>query len=211
MKTKYLLSLVAVCFYALSINAQMGYQVAVSDPSTGKPKANETVSIEIILSDNAGTALARSSQSVTTNDFGVATVEIGDASTFGNMDWGKLPLWISASVDGVTLGKTQVLTVPVAEHAIHTGTLTPDILAGTWKCASRDKYKFSATGEFTYTFNDSDGPWSKSGQYEIQGNTICMYYHEHDPDKPSGFILTYSPSRNSIIGSGMWGSGEYKK
>lgn len=92
-----------------SSGAQIGYQVAVIDQSKGEPKANESVSVSISLTDNAGTVIFTDTRTETTDDFGIISMQIGTSSTFDNVDWSKLPLWISATVDGVTISKTQVL------------------------------------------------------------------------------------------------------
>ncbi len=108
--------------------AQIGYQVSLLDPSSGTPRANETVEIEIEVSDNEGKSIIKETKEATSNEFGLLTLKIGDAQSFSNMDWSKLPLWISAKVGEVVIGKSQILNVPVAEYAKASGTLTTDIL-----------------------------------------------------------------------------------
>lgn len=156
-------------------NAQIGYQVAVVDQATGEPKANTAVSITVTITDNAGSVIESSSQSATTNDFGVISLQIGNESTFANTDWTKLPLWISATVDGVSLGKTQILTVPVAEHAKHTGELTPEILAGTWRHSTAGDtitITFTSDGAFTWVYSEKGYTQTARGTYEIDGNFV---------------------------------------
>ena len=45
----------------------------------------------------------------------------------------KLPFYISVTADGTLIGKSQILTVPVAEYAKTAGTvLTKEMIVGTW-------------------------------------------------------------------------------
>ena len=172
-------------------NAQIGYQVAVVDQTTGEPKANTDVSVTVTITDNAGGMITTSSQSATTNDFGVISLQIGNESTFANTDWTKLPLWIAATVDGVSLGKTQILTVPVAEHAKHTGVLTKKKLKRTWSCHHEE---YTETYAFTETTCVQSG-WnnSQTWRYYIQGNIIVLI-----DGKDSDFLI-YVPEINALV------------
>ena len=105
-------------------NAQIGYQVALLNTATGEARANETVTVELTINNSAGTTIYSGSQTATTNELGILSLAVGDATTFDNVDWSKLPLYISATVDGTLIGRTQILNVPVAEYAKRTGTLT---------------------------------------------------------------------------------------
>ncbi len=183
---------------AIAVNAQIGYQVALMDQSTGKPRANETVSVTVTISDNAGTNICQSTQNATTNDFGMLSVQVGNASSFSNVDWSKLPLWVSATVGGVTIGKSQILNIPVAEHAKHWGTLTKEMLTSkTWS------QKHSYGGRTTITFSqnsytvidvDEDGrSYSESGTYCIENNSVFL--------KRAGWgtVLQYSAQLNMLF------------
>ncbi|MCM1504215.1 MAG: hypothetical protein NC127_03355 [Muribaculum sp.] len=212
MKKKALI-LAIIASAAVGLNAQIGYQVAVMDQATGKPKANKEVSVKVELTDNAGSVIASTEQSAMTNDFGVVSVQVGGSSTFDNMDWRKLPLWVSATVDGVNVGKTQVLTVPVAEHSKHYGLLTPQILAGKWTYTgngSKQEYSFSASGGYTYTRYEKteSGGWfvdsKASGSYEIDGNMVYMF-SSSEATRP----MRWSPSRNVLTPAD--GGGIYTK
>lgn len=68
------------------------------------------------------------------NDFGVLSLSIGNADTFANVDFSKMPFYIEVSANGVNIGKSQILSVPVAEYAKRTGELTKEMLVGTWVC-----------------------------------------------------------------------------
>lgn len=200
MKKKALI-LAIIASAAVGLNAQIGYQVAVMDQATGKPKANKEVSVKVELTDNAGSVIASTEQSATTNDFGVVSVQVGGSSTFDNMDWRKLPLWVSATVDGVNVGKTQVLTVPVAEYTKHYGKLTPQLLSSK-KWTMSDGYggagslTFTSNGNMTRTYSSEGGTESVSGSYEIVGDMIIQRY---SGEANNGAAYIYMPERNAIF------------
>ena len=192
---QYILVAVAALAGMFGASAQIGYQVAVVDQTTGEPKVNASVSVTVTITDNAGAEITKTSQSATTNDFGVVSLQIGNESTFADTDWSKLPLWISATVDGVSLGKTQILTVPVAAHAMHTGHLTVKKLVGKWSHDGKS-YTFSSSG--TFTARTSSESWS--GRYEISGDLVLAY-------ESGGYseLFFYSPKTGklyNIDGSG---------
>ena len=120
---RFLFSAVALCVCG-AVQAQIGYQVTLHDQKTGEPRANETVGVTVTLTDNAGGTIYTQTQSATSDAFGVLSLTVGNAQTFDNVDWTKLPFWVSASVGGISLGRTQVLNVPVAEYAKRTGAIT---------------------------------------------------------------------------------------
>lgn len=168
---------VMVC--SLSASAQIGYQVSVLDQATGEPRANENISVLIELSNSAGDVILAESKAAVTNDFGVVSLQVGSESTFDGMDWSKLPLFISATVDGVLIGKSQVLTVPVAEYAKKTGVLTKEILCGkTWTHTGeygRESFSFSVEDTYRCSSTDRYGKVETvGGSYEIEGNTIFL-------------------------------------
>ena len=185
---QYILAAFAALAGVFGASAQIGYQVAVVDQATGEPKVNASVSVTVTITDNAGAEITKTTQSATTNDFGVVSLQIGSESTFADTDWSKLPLWISATVDDVSLGKTQILTVPVAEHAKHTGSLTVEKLVGEWTCNTKTnitvKITFSSTGSYTEVYADPISGYVETtkGTYVIDGNLVAtsgasFYYY----------------------------------
>ena len=162
---------IAPCY----ISAQIGYQVTVLDTATGEPRANESISATITITDAAGGTICSDVKTATTDEFGVLSLEVGNSDTFADVDWNKLPLYISATVDGVMIGRTQVLSVPVAEYAKQTGTLTKEILCSkTWSGVGGDGFtisiSFSSSGSFSYTGLNK----SISGHYGLCGNTVGL-------------------------------------
>ncbi|MEZ3590363.1 MAG: hypothetical protein K1V84_04950 [Muribaculaceae bacterium] len=178
MKKIMLFIVVMVC--SLSASSQIGYQVSVLDQATGSPRANENVSVLIELTNSVGDLILAESKTGVTNDFGVVSLQVGLESTFDGMDWGKLPLFISATVDGVLIGKSQVLTVPVAEYAKKTGVLTEEILCGkTWSHVGEyttSSCSFGSGGTFRFSKFDKISNKNEviSGTYDIDGNSVFL-------------------------------------
>lgn len=131
----------------VAVKGQIGYQVTLLNTATGEPRANETVSVYLDITDSAGGVIYSGTQTATSNDFGVLSLTVGNATTFDNVDWSKLPFFVSATVDGTLIGRSQILSVPVAEYAKHTGQLTPEILCSkTWT-------SIYAGGAYTETYS----------------------------------------------------------
>ena len=181
-------------------HAQIGYQVSLLDQATGAPRVNEYVTVKIDLTDNAGSVICSETHSATTNEFGIISVTIGDADTFARMDWSRLPLWISATVEGVVIGKSQVLNVPVAEYAKRTGLLTKEKLCSkSWTCSTyyddgTITLTFSQSG--TATYYNSYRQSSESFSYEIDGNTVILYSYAQDAQL---IVAHYLPQRDAFI------------
>ena len=112
--------------------AQIGYQISLLNTATGEPRANENITVTATITNSAGQMIYTTNQQARTNDFGVLSLSIGNAGTFENVDFTKLPFYIEVTANGVQVGKSQILCVPVAEYAKRTGELTKDILVGTW-------------------------------------------------------------------------------
>ncbi len=201
---KRFLYLLVALIIPVAMNAQIGYQVALMDQSTGKPRANETVSVTVTISDNAGNVICSETSSATTNNFGMLALQVGDANTFNAVDWSNLPLWVTATVGGVTIGKTQILSVPVAEHAKHYGVLTPKILASkTWHDDYKTSISFSENGTFTYvtyTGSADHKPRRFSGKYYISANAVYIYSNGAaiELDLSDGFFM-YFPEMNALV------------
>ena len=160
--------------------AQIGYQVTLLNTATGEPRANETVNVTVEITNSAGGVVCSETKSATTNDFSILSVAVGNSETFAETDWSKLPFFISATVDGVMIGKSQLLSVPVAEHAKHTGELTRDFLNGKRlkPVGGPSSWSISFTKDkCTRDYND-EAP--NIGAYYIIGNVIVYHYSDSD-------------------------------
>ena len=108
----------ALATFSMAAQAQIGYQVSLLNTATGEPRANVTVNAQVTITDSQDNTIYTGSQQATTNDFGVLSLAVGDANTFANADTGKMPFFISVSVDGTLIGRSQILfkgVVRVAE------------------------------------------------------------------------------------------------
>lgn len=176
--------------------AQIGYQVSLLNSATGEPRVAETVNVEVTLSNSEGGIICTEKKTETTNDFGILSLVIGNQNTFADVDWTKLPFFVSVSVDGKLVGKTQILTVPVAEYAKKTGVLTKEMLVGTW--TDSDEYSssltFSLEGTCSYKHFYIDGGSRESlYNYYIDGNQIILI------DDKEGYTINYVKELNVLI------------
>lgn len=194
---------ISILLFATSAKAQVGYQVSLLNKATGEPRANTTVNATITITDSQDGIVYTGTQRATSNDFGVLSLAVGNADTFQKVDTGKMPLFISVSVDGTLIGKTQILSVPMAEVASKLkSSFTKEDLLGTWKMSYTD-YGKTHYEAVTFSSNDSferiykiiynDGSYAPyvityPGTYEIEGNTIFLYYPSTltDPKGKSG-------------------------
>lgn len=181
-----------VCFmFGVAVHAQIGYQVTLLDTATGEPRSNETVNVRVTITDSAGGVVCSETKSATTNDFGILSVAVGSQDTFAGADWSKLPFFIEATVDGVMIGRSQLLTVPVAEHANHTGVLTKEKLKSK-RWVRDDSSSYLTFGEDTYTFHEPGyGAWTH--RYFISGNMVGTY-----GESAVGYLL-YDAEKNVLL------------
>ena len=179
---------------AFSTSAQVGYQVSLLDTKSGEPRANEKTTVLVKISDSKGNIICNETQSVTSDAFGVLSLTVGNETTFSNVDWNNLPLSISASVDGILIGSSSVLNVPVAEYAKATGVLTMEMLVGRTISMYEDcSMTFASNGIATYV-NPTFGPSTERCQFEIDGNNVYVYRDNNI----IGWVFHYSVKNNKF-------------
>ena len=165
--------------YPLVSFAQIGYQVSLLNSATAEPRVNVSVEAEVTITNSDDEEIYKGTQRATSNDFGVIQLTVGNQSTFKDVDWSKLPFFIEVSVDGTVIGKSQILTVPIAEAAKY---LAPGIdiddLVGTWSWKSYygEVYSFTFRRDFSGTLNAKDG--EEQFTYEIEGKNLMIYYSD---------------------------------
>lgn len=173
----------------LGAKAQIGYQIALLNTATGEPRANETVTVSVSLSNSSNEVFYSETKSATTNDFGVLSLSIGNADTFKDVDLTKMPFFIEVTANGVMIGKSQILNVPVAEVAKQLAPIDRNLIVGTWEWSKTGNkpnymhvsYSFNANGTVafdsyeTYTYG---GTYYLSGSlsYKIFGNMILLIW-----------------------------------
>ena len=179
--SRVLLSLFGLLLH-IEMQAQIGYQVSLLNSATGEPRANVSVEAEVTITNSDDEEIYKGTQRATSNDFGVIQLTVGNQSTFKDVDWSKLPFFIEVSVDGTVIGKSQILTVPIAEAAKH---LAPGIdiddLVGTWSYEDGDYVRqivFSKDGMGIRTEKKGDYVDSEDFSYDIEGKNIYIYKNQ---------------------------------
>ena len=164
--------------YPLVSFAQIGYQVSLLNASTGEPRANVSVEAEVTITNSDDEEIYKGTQRATSNDFGVIQLTVGNQSTFKDVDWSKLPFFIEVSVDGTVIGKSQILTVPIAEAAKD---LAPGIdiddLVGTWSYGDGNYVRqivFSKDGTGIRTEKKGEYVDSEDFSCDIEGKNIYV-------------------------------------
>ena len=157
--------------------AQIGYQVSLLNKTTGKPRANVTVDAEVTITNSDDKEIYKGTQRATSNDLGVVQLKVGNQGTFKDVNWNKLPFFIEVSVDGTVIGKSQILTVPIAEAAKY---LVPGIdiedLVGTWSDGYSWTIQFFKNG--TGIFKQYENP--DSFTFDIEGKNVYVCSENSD-------------------------------
>ncbi len=76
------ISIIFITAFIFTASAQVGYQVTLLDTATGEPRANESVSVSLSITDASGSAIFSGNQNATTDNFGILSLEVGNANTF---------------------------------------------------------------------------------------------------------------------------------
>ena len=175
--SRVLLSLFGLLLH-IEMQAQIGYQVSLLNSATGEPRANVLVEAEVTITNSDDEEIYKGTQRATSNDFGVIQLTVGNQSTFKDVDWSKLPFFIEVSVDGTVIGKSQILTVPIAEAAKY---LAPGIdiddLVGTWSYEDGDYVRqivFSKDGMGIRTEKKGEYVDSEDFSCDIEGKNIYI-------------------------------------
>ena len=174
---KLLFSIIVCMLFPVAMFAQIGYQVSLLNSATGEPRANESVTAEVTITDKDNKVVLNTSQKATTNDFGILSLTVGDENTFKEVAIGRLPLYIEVSVEGKMIGKSQILNVPVAEvsNTLKSDFTLDELCGKEWSLWS-GKILFNKEGKYLYTVINPWGNSEQNGEYEIQGNNIYLYH-----------------------------------
>lgn len=180
----------------LGAKAQIGYQIALLNTATGEARANETVTVSVSLSNNANEVFYSETKSATTNDFGVLSLSIGNADTFKNVDLSKMPFFIEVTANGVMIGKSQMLSVPVAEVAKQLAPIDKEKIIGTWT-ANNNGTALSLVIKENGQYEKVNGSYTSSGTYFIVGSNLNLIHSE----KGSTSVSTYVYYDERLYGS----------
>lgn len=129
-----LLSVILISItYTFSQSPQAFKYQAVVRGSTGEILENQAVSFQIsIRNDSAvGTILYQETHTTSTNQFGLANLEIGNgipvSGTFADIDWGNNSKFLEVELDPdgdttfILMGNTELISVPYALYAENSG------------------------------------------------------------------------------------------
>ena len=168
--------LAMLCFLAciMCAKAQLGYQVSLLNTATGEARANETVTVTVSLSNSAGEIFYSETKQSTTNDFGVLSLTIGNADTFKSVDLSKMPFYIEVTANGVMIGKSQMLSVPVAEVAKQMAPINKSLYIGKWRYKSSDEVDFNEDGTATITTYYPEHTETEQYFYKVDGANIYL-------------------------------------
>ena len=167
--------LIALLAMVIGLNAQIGYQVSLLNTATGEPRANESVEVIIEITDSEGTSICKETKNATTNDFGVLSLQVGNATTFENADWSKLPFYVSATVDDILVGKSQILNVPVAEAAkTLVGNVSKSDIVGTWM-DHIVSLSINEDGSYSLIISGESSRGYNYGYYKFIDDLICFF------------------------------------
>jgi hypothetical protein len=88
---------------------------------TTKNDVNVNIGLEIHQTTETGTIVYSETHSATTSEFGMVNLEIGSVTpaTFATIDWALGPYFVEVIVDGLTMGTSELLTVPYALYAVN--------------------------------------------------------------------------------------------
>jgi len=97
------------------------YQAVCRDAS-GNVRSQENVDLRLAIHqfDIAGPVVYEESHAIKTNKYGLFSVNLGKGSTtydFSSIEWGQTEFFLEVSIDGISMGASQLLSVPYALHA----------------------------------------------------------------------------------------------
>ncbi len=189
--------LVIAIFMAFTAYGQMGYQVSLLDTNTGEPRTNEKVNVSIKITDSKGAIICDEQTTATSDAFGVLSLTIGNETTFDNANWQNTPFRITASVDGINIGSSDILNVPIALYARKTGVLSKELLCNKrWSRGYPPAIIFYSDDTCKLDWDDEN---PTSATYYIDGNIVIIVYRDSDNDK-CNYVLHYLTATNSLYG-----------
>ena len=215
MKRLIQLLVIILPFYSLQVvYAQapqgMNYQ-AVARNASGTILINQLISLRMTVTDgNGGNTLFQETDTVSTNQFGLFSLKIGEGipvvNTFSSIPWATATPWLSVELDPAGgslfqfMGSSQLLSVPFALYAA-SGNQGP---AG----QNGDRYTSVSTTTMTIStgnqnFNIATGLSYSIGQTIIVANSVN--------NQMTGLVNSYNPSNGAMDATitSITGSGTY--
>jgi hypothetical protein len=197
------LTLLVALFFAFYVQAQtpqlICYQaVAANDQGAELTKSNIKVLIKILEATNTGTVIFSEEHQVTTDEFGLFTLEIGskNPTDFAKIKWSANKYFLQTSVDAGTgfklIGTSQILSVP---YALNAGQAESAKTADVAKTASDDKDK-DDKNELQSLFIDPVAGLLKIVPYGTVGSSDQVSFSDKDSD-PTNELQTLKFDANT--------------
>lgn len=176
MKKNILFVLLFACAYlqAQVVPQAFKYQ-AVARDINGNEIKNKTINfrVSILTGSTVGVSVYTETHSITTNDFGVANLTVGDGTVvsgvFANIDWGanshflKIEMDASAGTNYQLMGTSQLLSVPYALYAGKSGGVT--FKTGPGLSSKKDSIWLNTPAK-----TDTLWQWKSAGKINYWGN-----------------------------------------
>ncbi len=234
MKPKFLLSaLLSFSFYLLSSQVPQGfnYQAIVRDGTTKEPIISQSILVRITIENVAETALYQETHSLSTDEFGIMAVVIGEGTPTGtdlfeDIDWNEEPLYIKTElqypVGGsyTEMGTAPLQSVPYAMVADEVETKQTLSLAGSDLSISDGNTVILPTGGSLWTANGGNiyrptgnvgiGISNPSRLLDIvtyNSSTEDMMIHIGENPNEGGYIGSYVPADLLLSGGADYVSG----
>lgn len=83
--------------------------------------ANVNIQLKLHQGTETGTVVYDETHSTTTSEFGMVNLEMGSITpvAFATIDWSAGPYFVEVSVNGLSMGTSELLTVPYALYAVN--------------------------------------------------------------------------------------------
>lgn len=124
----YFIAALSFCFGIMKSQAPQGIQYqGIARDNTGSVYQNTALSVTFAIHDGSttGTIVYSESQALTTNGFGLFTAVIGSGTvssgTFSGINWANGAKFLEVSINGSSIGTTQLQSVPYALYALSSG------------------------------------------------------------------------------------------
>jgi len=100
----------------------MSYQAILRDAGgTAQTNTAGTLGLDILQGSSSGPVVYSENHTVTSNDFGLVNVAIGAGTvisgSMSGIDWGTGPYFVRTTLNGTTMGTSELLSVPYALYA----------------------------------------------------------------------------------------------
>jgi len=188
------------------------YQAVLRD-AAGNVKANTAASIQlsILQGSVSGTLVYSETHSVTTNEFGLVNLTVGNGSsktgTIAAIDWSSNSYFLKVTIDGTDFGTSQLLSVPYALYAKNAA----NGFSGSYNdLTNKPTFATVATsGSYTDLLNRPtfDGSWTSIAGKPTFASVATTGSYSDLLNKPTLFSGSYTDLTNKpTLFNGIWSS-----